>query len=172
MIFNNYELRQTCILFTCLLKIKPMKNIIWAFILIFAFTYQFSFAQSQPSKTIKVTYYADKFEGRKTSSGERFSQKLYTAAHHSLPFNTILQVTNLSNGKIVYVKVNDRCPRKGILDLSKTAAKDLGVLHKGMQCAAIEILDQSLAYLVETQKYKDEDAEKLPPLEIPEKTDN
>ena len=73
------------------------------------------------------TYYSDKFVGRKTSSGEFFSQKKYTAAHNTLPFGTLLLVSNQKSGKQVIVKVNDRCPRRGVLDMSRCAAKSIDV---------------------------------------------
>lgn len=77
--------------------------------------------------TMRGTYYSDKFIGRKTSSGEVFSQELYTAAHHSLKFGTLLLVTNPKNGKQVIVRVNDRCPKRNILDLTRKSARQLGI---------------------------------------------
>jgi rare lipoprotein A len=56
--------------------------------------------QAQFSQTGKASYYHDMFHGRKTASGERFNQKAYTCAHRYLPFNTLLKVTNTSNGKV------------------------------------------------------------------------
>ena len=85
------------------------------------------------SKTGKVTYYAKKFEGRKTTSGEVYQANKYTAAHKTLPFGTQVKVTNLNNGKSVIVFINDRGPYgKGlIIDVSALAAKDLGMYGKG-----------------------------------------
>ena len=90
-------------------------------------------------KTIFTTYYAKKFEGRKTSSGERYRAAKFTAAHLTLPFGTIITVRNLVSGKIVKVKVNDRGPhsRKFSLDLSQSAAKALGIYRLGY--ARVEI---------------------------------
>ena len=78
-------------------------------------------------KSALATYYADKFNGRKTSSGERFHNKHYTAAHMKLPFGTMLRVTNESNGKSVDVKVNDRGPfsKKLEIDLTRTAFMEI-----------------------------------------------
>lgn len=78
-------------------------------------------------KSALATYYADKFNGRKTSSGERFHNKHYTAAHMKLPFGTMVRVTNESNGKFVDVKVNDRGPysKKLEIDLTKTAFMEI-----------------------------------------------
>jgi len=86
------------------------------------------------SKTGKATYYANKFEGRKTTSGAIYRANKYTAAHRTLPFGTEVTVTNLSNGKTVKVIVNDRGPfTKGmIIDVSKIAAKEIGLYGKGI----------------------------------------
>lgn len=85
------------------------------------------------TKTGYATYYAKKFEGRRTTSGHRYRASKMTAAHLSLPFGTMVKVTNLSNGKTVQVKVNDRGPhsKKYIIDLSAGAAKKLGFYSKG-----------------------------------------
>lgn len=86
----------------------------------------------QPSDTVREysvrgTYYHDKFEGRKTSSGEVFHQNRYTAAHHHLKFGTLLLVTNPKNGKQVIVKINDRCRKDKILDMSRLAASSIDI---------------------------------------------
>ncbi|PZR24124.1 MAG: septal ring lytic transglycosylase RlpA family lipoprotein [Flavobacterium psychrophilum] len=78
-------------------------------------------------QNVLATYYADKFNGRKTTSGERFHNKKYTAAHMKLPFGTMVRVTNEVNGKFVDVKVNDRGPfsKKLEIDLTKTAFMEI-----------------------------------------------
>jgi len=75
----------------------------------------------------KASYYHDKFNGKRTASGEVFSNKKYTAAHKTLPFGTKVRVTNLTNDEEVIVEINDRGPfSKGRqLDLSKKAFMDL-----------------------------------------------
>lgn len=90
-------------------------------------------------KTIFTTYYARKFEGKKTSSGERYRAAKFTAAHLTLPFGTLVTVRNLVSGKKVTVKVNDRGPhsKKFSLDLSQSAAKALGIYRLGY--ARVEI---------------------------------
>jgi rare lipoprotein A len=90
-------------------------------------------------KTIFTTYYAKKFEGRKTTSGERYRASKLTAAHRKLPFGTIVRVRNLHNDKVVDVRVNDRGPfsKKFELDLSQSAAKALGIYRLGY--AKVEI---------------------------------
>ncbi|RPD38018.1 septal ring lytic transglycosylase RlpA family protein [Chitinophaga barathri] len=82
----------------------------------------------------KASYYADKFQGRKTASGETFKQNRMTAAHQTLPFGTKVKVTNLDNGKTIKVRVNDRGPFVAgrIIDLSKKAARKLGMTQAGV----------------------------------------
>jgi len=98
------------------------------------------------SKTVYGTYYAKKFEGRRTTSGVRYRAKKMTAAHMSLPFGTIVTVTNPANGRSVDVEINDRGPhsRKFKIDLSESAAKELGFYGKGV--AKLEI-----SYLPDTE---------------------
>lgn len=98
---------------------------------------------------MKGTYYSDRFVGRKTSSGEIFSQQKYTAAHNSLKFGTLLLVTNPSNGKQVIVKVNDRCPRKNVLDLSRKAARQIGVASCNVN---VQVLPDEYYVFWETQE--------------------
>lgn len=84
-------------------------------------------------KTIFTSYYAKKFEGRKTTSGETYRAAKLTAAHLTLPFGTLITVKNLVNDKTVTVKVNDRGPhsKKFSLDLSESAAKAIGIYRLG-----------------------------------------
>lgn len=90
-------------------------------------------------KIIYTTYYAKKFEGRKTTSGQRYRAAKLTAAHRKLPFGTIVKVKNLHNGKVVEVRINDRGPfsKKFELDISQSAAKALGIYRLGY--AKVEI---------------------------------
>jgi len=83
--------------------------------------------------TGECSYYADKFHGRKTANGEIFDMYKLTAAHKTLPFNTILEVENLSNNKKVKVRINDRGPFKPgrIIDLSYAAAKKIDMIKSG-----------------------------------------
>lgn len=96
-------------------------------------------------KSALATYYADKFNGRKTSSGERFHNKHYTAAHMKLPFGTMVRVTNEANGKFVDVKVNDRGPfsKKLEIDLTKTAFMEIASnKNSGTFKVKMEIIDK------------------------------
>jgi rare lipoprotein A len=87
----------------------------------------------------KASFYADKFDGRQTSNGEIFKQRKKTAAHRTLPFGTKVTVKNLSNGKTVKVRINDRGPfvKGRMIDLSKKAAKKLDMVDAGV--ANVEI---------------------------------
>ncbi|WP_373494102.1 septal ring lytic transglycosylase RlpA family protein [Aquiflexum sp.] len=82
----------------------------------------------------KASYYARRFDGKKTASGEVFENQELTAAHRSLPFDTEVEVVNPVNGKSVSVRINDRGPyRRGrIIDLSRAAAHELGMLDSGI----------------------------------------
>ena len=103
------------------------------------------FGYSQPKvgkkfENRKATFYHNKFVNRRTSSGEKFVQTKYTAAHKTIPLNTLVKVTNQNNGRSVIVKVNDRCPKRGVIDLSLVAAKRLKMIEKGVASVEIEIL--------------------------------
>jgi rare lipoprotein A len=89
-----------------------------------------------------ASYYAHEFHGRKTASGERYNMNGLTAAHKTLPFNTRVKVTNLSNDKSVVVRINDRGPfKKGrIIDLSLAAAKKIDLIGPGSAKVRIEIV--------------------------------
>ena len=82
----------------------------------------------------KASFYANKFHGRLTSNGEVFHQDSLTCAHRTLPFGTYLRVTNKQNGRAVIVRVNDRGPfvEGRIVDLSRAAAQQLGMIQKGV----------------------------------------
>lgn len=87
-------------------------------------------------------YYSDFFDGRKTANGEIFRQNKLTAAHLTLPFGTRLQVTSVATGRTIVVRVNDRGPysRKFVLDLSREAARRLGVDKARDRTVKIRIL--------------------------------
>lgn len=97
------------------------------------------FAQTQSGK---ASYYANSLAGRKTASGDVYRPKELTAAHKSLPFHTMVRVTNLENGKEIVVRVNDRGPfiPGRIIDLSYAAAQQLGFLKQGIAPVEIKVL--------------------------------
>ena len=93
----------------------------------------------------KAVYYGGKWHGRKTASGERFNKNAMTAAHRKLPFGTKVRVTNLSNGRSVVLRINDRGPfgkdRSRIIDVSEGAARKLDFIRSGWTRVTIEILE-------------------------------
>ncbi len=93
----------------------------------------------------RASFYADKYQGRPTASGELFDQSARTAAHRTLPFGTWLKVINRKNGKSVMVRVNDRGPYiKGrIIDLSKSAFEAIANKRSGVINVTIEILKET-----------------------------
>ena len=115
------------------------KHLLLSIILIFALS---SLSAEVYREKALVSYYAGDFHGKKTSNGEYFNMNDYTCANKSLPFNTILKVTNLSNGLSVQVRVNDRGPfvTGRELDLSKAAAQKIGMIKSGTTYVRIEIV--------------------------------
>lgn len=92
-----------------------------------------------------ATFYSNKFNGRKTSSGELYKHTKLTAAHPTLPFGTEVKVTNLDNSKSVIVKVNDRCsPKRIAIDLSRAAATKIDMIAAGIKKVRIEIVNDSI----------------------------
>lgn len=89
-----------------------------------------------------VSFYGNEFEGRKTASGQIFSNDGFTAAHPTLPFGTKLRVTNKENGKTILVVVNDRGPFKGkrVLDVTRACAEALDFVRQGVTTAVIEVI--------------------------------
>lgn len=105
------------------------------------------FGQPPASKPIKVngvaSYYAKKFNGRKTSSGEKFSNDSLTAAHKKFKFGTYVLVRNMKNDSTIIVKINDRLPQnsKRSIDLTIRAAKQLNFMRAGLAKVEITVLD-------------------------------
>ena len=114
--------------------------------LLFIFTFSlfiFNLCALELYKTnVTASFYAEDFHGKKTSNGETFNMYSLTCAHKSLPFDTILKVTNLANGKTVNVRVNDRGPfvPHREIDLSKKAAAELGMIKSGTTKVKLEIV--------------------------------
>lgn len=90
-----------------------------------------------------ASWYGPGFSGRNTANGETFNPNQLTAAHRSLPFNTLVRVTNEGNGKSVVVRINDRGPfvHGRIIDLSRAAADHIGMLSSGVANVTLEVLD-------------------------------
>jgi rare lipoprotein A len=90
----------------------------------------------------KASFYAKKFQNRKTASGVLYDHNLNTAAHKKLPFGSVVKVTNTDNGKSVVVRVNDRGPfvKDRIIDLSQSAFSSIGNLSAGLIKVKIEVV--------------------------------
>ena len=122
----------------------------------------FLFPLYSQTQTGKASFYAMKFSGRKTASGERLHHDSLTCAHRTYPFGTQLKVTNPSNGRSVIVRVTDRGPYvKGrIIDLSVRAARELGIISQGIAPVIVERYNPSII------PFKPEDIIDLPELEL------
>lgn len=104
-------------------------------------------ANINPKKALHgfATYYAAKFHGRRTTSGDRYHPDKMTAAHHSLPLGTVVRVVNPANNLEVHVTINDRCAPKRyhFIDLSRAAAKKIGLWGKGkIKVVIIPLIDE------------------------------
>ena len=121
-----------------------------------------SYVNAQNVQTGKASFYAKKFSGRKTASGERLHHDSLTCAHRTYPFGTQLKVTNPANGRTVIVRVTDRGPYvKGrIIDLSVRAARELGIISQGIAPVIVERYNPSII------PFKPEDIIDLPELEL------
>jgi rare lipoprotein A len=111
---------------------------------LFAPAKSFSLYENKPLSVEhgKASYYGGRWIGRLTANGERYRAEDCTAAHRKLPFNTVVRVTNLKNGKCVIVRINNRGPyAKGrILDLSVVAARKIDMIGDGIIPVRAEVL--------------------------------
>lgn len=109
-------------------------------------------AKAQTSQAVKLvndfkkgiaSFYHDKFEGRKTATGEIFDNDKYTAACNTLKLGSYVKVTNVSNGEVVYVRINDRMAKSNtrLIDLASIAAKKLRFEEKGITKVKVEVVD-------------------------------
>ncbi len=105
-----------------------------------------------------ASYYADKFQGRKTASGEKYDRKKLTCAHNTYPFGTMLKVTRLDNQKSVVVRVNDRGPHVSgrIVDLSLAAAEKIGLTKDGITKVKVEVYEPATVEKTEPKPKKDQ----------------
>ncbi|QQS28638.1 MAG: septal ring lytic transglycosylase RlpA family protein [Sphingobacteriales bacterium] len=116
--------------------------LLFCFIISSAFT---GFIPDDLENTGIASYYAQKFHGRRTSSGEIFDQNKLTAAHRTLPMGSRVKVTRLDNDKAVVVKINDRGPfvKNRIIDLSKAAAQKIDLTKIGMAKVKLEVIGKN-----------------------------
>ena len=113
-----------------------------------------------------ASYYAEPYHGRKTASGEIFdSYQELTAAHRTLPFNTMVRVTNKNNGREVDVRINDRGPFVDgrVIDLSLRAAREIDLVRSGVAPVKLTVLrstqvDKPAGYAVQVGAFENEDA--------------
>lgn len=91
-----------------------------------------------------AAYYSDVFHGKKTASGKIYNKNGLTAAHKTLPFDTLVRVTDLTNNKSVIVTITDRGPYsdKRIIDLSRAAAEEIDLIQRGIGPVRLEIIDE------------------------------
>lgn len=129
-----------CLLFSCLSKTPGKKGQTYY---VFGKKYRTITDSEGFSQKGIASWYGKKFHGRKTANGEIYDMYDMTCAHKTLPFNTKLKVKNLDNGKVTYVRVNDRGPfvRKRIIDLSFTAGKEIGIDITGTARVKITAVD-------------------------------
>ena len=92
-----------------------------------------------------ASYYAHKFHGRATASGEIYDENSLTGAHRMLPFGTLVRVTNLNNNRSVVLKVNDRCPTDNnrIIDVSFKAAQELDFVQAGIVKVSVGMVERN-----------------------------
>jgi len=103
-----------------------------------------------------ASFYAKKFEGKRTSSGQRYRATQRTAAHRTYSFGTLLEITNRYNGLKTIVRVNDRgpLPKSRVIDLSYLAAKDLGLINSGVAEVSMKVI--SFGNETDSQDIKEE----------------
>ncbi|MCC5920911.1 MAG: septal ring lytic transglycosylase RlpA family protein [Cyclobacteriaceae bacterium] len=116
----------------------------------------------------EASFYANKFHGRTTASGEKYDKNKLTAAHRKLPFGTKVKVTNDFNGKSVIVIINDRGPfvRGRIIDLSLRAAKEIDMVDAGIVKVTVEILEENANESHQANQPADNNPP--PPVKLPE----
>lgn len=123
-----------------------MKNLLFMFLFVLVGAATLSGQRTQG----KASYYADRFHGRPTSTGETYDKNAYTAASKEFPVGTVLRVTNVANKQVTQVRINDCGPHhpERIIDLSRAAAQQIGLLRAGVAVVNLEVLalgDEGLA---------------------------
>ena len=115
---------------------RILRRIFFIFLLVSA-----SFSDTEKGS---ATFYSNAFNGRRTSSGEVFSNNLLTAAHKSIAFGRMVKVTNSKNDSVVILKINDRLPKSSshVIDVTLAAAKKLNFVRNGSAPVTIEVLSE------------------------------
>jgi len=129
------------------LRVNTTLAIVWVFVLFLHgcaghTSYKPHSELNSYMETGMASYYARKFQHRKTANGERFDNNSMTAAHKTLPFGTEVIVKNINNGKSVKVRINDRGPfvKGRIIDLTRTAFSQIANLDKGIEKVEIRVV--------------------------------
>ncbi|MDO7873274.1 septal ring lytic transglycosylase RlpA family protein [Hymenobacter sp. ASUV-10] len=132
----------TSVFFLSLLLLLALPSSVWARRSHTTKTWKFS-ANATTVLRGRASWYGREFQGRRTTSGERFNRFQYTCAHRTLPFGTRLRVTNPHSGKSVVVRVSDRGPyrHQRILDLAEVAARPLDIVRLGAATVVAEVVD-------------------------------
>ena len=124
---------------SALIKAQPATLV--AILITLATLSMFRSAAAQAREEGIANFYSDKFEGKKTASGEVYDKNALTASHKKLPFGTKVKVTNVENSKSVVVTVNDRMARSNpaVIDVTRRAAEELGFVRSGRAKVTLEV---------------------------------
>lgn len=128
----------------------------WLLLLVVALIPEYSEPELAPDALLiqegTASFYGRRFHLKRTSNGEIFHMDSLTAAHKTLPFNTRIKVTRIDTGEFVWVRVNDRLPKtsRRIIDLSRAAGKQLGLIDDGITAVRIDVENpQEIERLIE-----------------------
>ena len=111
----------------------------------------------------RASFYSSRFHGRKTSSGEIHKSTELSAAHRTLPLNTMLEITNLATNQRVIVRVNDRGPysKNRMVDVSKEAARLIGIISNGVASVSMRIVGMEGMVMLDSNEEVDHKAGKI-----------
>jgi peptidoglycan lytic transglycosylase len=113
--------------------------------------------KSKPYQVGTASWYGEQFQGKTTASGEAYDMRDFTAAHPSLPLGTFVKVTNLRNGKVAVVRINDRGPVVDgrIIDVSYHTARALGFKERGLQKVRLDLYQPTYVALLQPVAKRD-----------------
>ena len=119
---------------------RPKRLMIAAILVMVSTMSMAAMAVAQTAEKGVASFYSDKFQGKKTSSGEVYDKNGLTASHKKLPYGTKVKVTNVANGKSVVLTVNDRmaASNKAVIEVSRHAAEELGFVKTGKATVTVE----------------------------------
>jgi rare lipoprotein A len=121
--------------------VRTLQPTLVATLVTFATLSMIGSAAAQAREEGVANFYSDKFEGKKTASGELYEKNALTAAHKKLPYGTKVKVTNVANGKSVVVTINDRMAssNSAVIDVTRRAAEELGFVDAGRAKVTLEV---------------------------------